>query len=155
MACVKRLTTVAKTTTDVAKKATVDHKDPFLYNTGIVINKEPKMRITQTVTVNVRLPKFESVCREMWKSQDGMFTASEWRGIGIDKTDAIARTIADPVVREKFDAVIAKLATRKNVRQMDFYAENIAFDVMNKLSARHWIVKANQDLADKYYPYGF
>jgi hypothetical protein len=113
------------------------------------------MRITQTVTVNVRLPKFESVCREMWKSEDGMFTASEWRGIGIDKKDAIARTIADPVVREKFDAVIAKLATRKNVRQMDFYAENVAFDVMDKLSARHWIVKANRALVDKYYPEGF
>jgi hypothetical protein len=113
------------------------------------------MRITQTVTVNVRLPKFESVCREMWKSEDGMFTASEWRGVGIVKKDAIDRTIVDPVVREKFDAVLAKLATTKNVHQMDFYAENVAFDVMDKLPARHWIVKANRDLADKYYPEGF
>ena len=113
------------------------------------------MRITQTVTVNVRLPKFESVCREIWKSEDGMFTASEWRGVGIVKKDAIDRTIADPVVREKFDAVIAKLATRKNVHQMDFYAENVAFDVMDKLSARHWIVKVNRALVDKYYPEGF
>jgi hypothetical protein len=38
---------------------------------------------------------------------------------------------------------------------MDFYAENVAFDVMDKLPARHWIVKANRDLADKYYPEGF
>jgi hypothetical protein len=113
------------------------------------------MRITQTITVNVRLPKFESVCREMWKSQDGMFTASEWQGVGIDKKDAIASTIADPVVREKFDAAIAKLATRKNVHQMHFYAENVAFDVMDKLPARHWIVKANRALVDKYYPEGF
>ncbi len=113
------------------------------------------MRITQTITVNVRLPKFESVCREMWKSEDGMFTATEWRGVGIVKKDAIARTIADPVVREKFDAVIAKLTTQKNVRQFDFYAENVAFDIMDKLSARHWIVKANRALVDKYYPEGF
>jgi hypothetical protein len=91
----------------------------------------------------------------MWKPEDGMFTASEWRGVGIIKKDAIARTIVDPVVREKFDAVLAKLATTKNVHQMDFYAENVAFDVMDKLPARHWIVKANRDLADKYYPEGF
>jgi hypothetical protein len=113
------------------------------------------MRITKTVTVNVRVPLFESVCREMWKSQDGMFTASEWRGVGIDKKDAIARTIADPVVREKFDAAIAKLATRKDVRQFHFYAENVAMDVLGKLPARHWIRKANEDLADKFYPEGF
>ena len=29
------------------------------------------MRITKTVTVNVRIPKFESVCREMWTPQGG------------------------------------------------------------------------------------
>lgn len=113
------------------------------------------MRITKTVTVNVRVPMFESVCREMWKPQDGMFTAAEWRGIGINKKDAIARTIADSVVREKFDAIIAKLSTRKNVDQMDFYAENVAFDLMDKLPAKHWIKKANYALTDKYYPEGF
>jgi len=113
------------------------------------------MRIIKTTTINVTLPKFEAVCRQMWKSWDGMFTAAEYRAIGIDKKDAIERTKTDPMVREKFDAVLAKLATRKDVRQFHFYAENVAMDVLGKLPARHWIRKANEDLADKFYPEGF
>ena len=113
------------------------------------------MRITQTTTVNIRLPKFDTVCREMWRSCDGAFTAAEYRAIGINKTDAIERTKTDPVVREKFDAVLAKLAAKKNVRQMDFYAEHVAMDVLDKLPARHWICKANDELTEKFYPEGF
>ena len=113
------------------------------------------MRIVQTVTVNVRFPKFDTVCREMWRSCDGAFTAAEYRAIGINKTDAIERTKTDPVVREKFDSVLAKLAAKKNVRQMDFYAEHVAMDVLDKLPARHWICKANDELTEKFYPEGF
>jgi hypothetical protein len=113
------------------------------------------MRITKTVTVNVRIPKFESVCREMWTPQGGEdFTAAEWRGVGIIKKDAIARSIADPVVRDKFDAAIAKLLNKKDVRDYDFYAENVAFDVIGLLPRKHWISVAADAVMDKYYPDG-
>jgi hypothetical protein len=113
------------------------------------------MLITKTVTVNVRIPKFEAVCREMWTPQGGEdFTAAEWRGVGIVKKDAIARSIADPVVREKFDAAIAKLLKKKDARDYDFYAENVAFDVIGLLPAKHWITKAAEAVMDKYYPDG-
>jgi hypothetical protein len=113
------------------------------------------MRITKTVTVNVRIPKFEAVCREMWTPQGGEdFTAAEWRGVGIIKKDAIARSIADPVVRDKFDAAIAKLLNKKDVRDYDFYAENVAFDVIGLLPRKHWISVAADAVMDKYYPDG-
>jgi len=113
------------------------------------------MRITKTVTVNVRVPKFEAVCREMWTPQGGEdFTAAEWRGVGIIKKDAIARSIADPVVRDKFDAAIAKLLNKKDVRDYDFYAENVAFDVIGLLPRKHWISVAADAVMDKYYPDG-
>ena len=113
------------------------------------------MRITKTVTVNVRIPKFEAVCREMWTPQGGEdFTAAEWRGVGIIKKDAIARSITDPVVRDKFDAAIAKLLNKKDVRDYDFYAENVAFDVIGLLPRKHWISVAADAVMDKYYPDG-
>jgi hypothetical protein len=113
------------------------------------------MRITKTVTINVRIPKFEAVCREMWTCQGGEdFTTAEWRGVGIIKKDAIARSIADPVVRAKFDDAIAKLLKKKDVRDYDFYAENVAFDVIGLLPAKHWISQAAEAVMDKYYPDG-
>ena len=112
------------------------------------------MRITKTVTINVRIPKFEAVCREMWKGGGEDFTAAEWRGVGIIKKDAIARSIADPVVRAKFDDAIAKLLKKKDVRDYDFYAENVAFDVIGLLPAKHWISQAAEAVMDKYYPDG-
>jgi hypothetical protein len=112
------------------------------------------MRITITVTINVSIPKFEAVCREMWKGGGEDFTAAEWRGVGIIKKDAIARSIADPVVRAKFDAAIAKLLKKKDVRDYDFYAENVAFDVIGLLPAKHWISQAAEAVMDKYYPDG-
>ena len=112
------------------------------------------MRITKTVTVNVRIPKFESVCREMWKGGGEDFTTAEWHSVGIVKKDAIARTIADPVIREKFDAAIAKLLKKKDVREYDFYAENVAFDVIDKIPAQHWISKAVDAVLEKHYPDG-
>ena len=112
------------------------------------------MRITKTVTVNVRIPKFEAVCREMWMDGGEDFTAAEWRSVGIIKKDAIARSIADPVVRDKFDAAIAKLLKKKEVREYDFYAENVAFDVIALLPAKHWISKAAEEVMDLHYPDG-
>lgn len=112
------------------------------------------MRITKTVTVKVRVPKFESVCREMWSGREGDFTTAEWRAVGIVKKDAIARTVADPVVREKFDAAIAKLLTKKVIREYDFYAENVAFDVIAKLPKKHWISVAGDAAWELHYPEG-
>ena len=70
------------------------------------------------------------------------------------KKDAVARSIADPVVRDKFDTAIAKLLKKKDVRDYDFYAENVAFDVIGLLPAKHWISQAAEAVMDKYYPDG-
>lgn len=112
------------------------------------------MRIAKTVTVNVRIPKFESVCREMWSEREGDFTTAEWRAVGIVKKDAIARTVADPVVREKFDLAIARLMAKKVICEYDFYAENVAFDIIDKLPKKHWISVVGDAACELHYPEG-
>jgi hypothetical protein len=114
------------------------------------------MRITVTKTVNIRVPSFEAVCRAMWSQQGPEdATAEEWRAVGIVKRDATAKTIADPVVRAKYDAVIAKLLKSKDPEQYQFNTDSVAYDIVEKLPAKHWISKAHDDLIEKYYPYGF
>ena len=98
------------------------------------------------------VPKFEAVCKSMW-SEDCGFTEAEWKEAGYNVREAVARTIADPVVRKAFDAQVARLLSTQNAEWW-FYPENLSVDVCAALPKKHWVSVAGIKCFDLHYPDG-
>ena len=98
------------------------------------------------------VPKFETICKSIW-SEDCGFTEAEWEEAGYNVKEAVARTIADPVVRKAFDAQVAKLLAN-NSFEWWFYPENLAVDVCAALPKKHWVSVAGIKCFDLHYPEG-
>ena len=111
------------------------------------------MRITKKVTVNVNVPKFETVCKSMWNGELGDFTPEQWEAVGVNTKEALARTLVDADVRKAFDLQVAKLLDRK-AEEWWFYPENLVVDVYARLSKKHWITVAGIKCFDFHYPEG-
>ena len=103
-------------------------------------------------TTKKTVPEFKTVCKSMW-SKDCGFSEAEWKEAGFDTKEAIARTIADPVVRKKFDAQVAKLLAN-NSSEWWFDPENLAVDVFTALPKTHWLSVAGGKCFDFHYPEG-
>lgn len=100
----------------------------------------------------MRNPEFETVCSEMWGSALGM-TPEQWAQAGTNVKDAISATLIDSVVREKFDAQIAKLLANRETEWW-FYPENLAVDVYTALPKTHWIKVEGIKCFNLHYPEG-
>ena len=102
----------------------------------------------------VSVPSFETVCKTMWSGENGDFTPEQWEESGVNVKAAVARTLADEVVRKTFDKVVAKLIKNGTDLSWHFEPYNISIDVVVALPKKHWIRIASEECYDLHYPEG-
>jgi hypothetical protein len=92
-------------------------------------------KVKGIMTVKVKIPSYELVCKKMFYG----FTKTDWLDLGMTKDVAIAKAIADPVIKKGYDKTITSILNKKYAEERDFDAQSLGSTIFEQLSPNHWL----------------